>query len=465
MHTIRPPVCVRASRPHRFFLTSPLLSLALLAFLPSALDAQAPTLLLGNSQIPAPTLAQGYTVQPNVSQTASTTTLAYTVTSPPGNLAPVMVSKVLYEAAIPGSATTNITINVSWTGSLYVTQDGNAIPHFTAGYVDSNSPNPQTINTTIQGGLGSFVFTCASLTSETSTITVTINVGNPLGGRKPYINDFDGFGYTDFTVWRPSNGTWYLHSRTPYTSQISWGLNGDVPVPGDYDGDGIADLAVWRPSEGNWYVTLSSTGGQFRVPWGQQGDIPIAGGDYDGDGKTDFAIWRPSTGTWWVILSSTGAVVRTSWGIPGDIPLVGNFDGDAKTDYVIYRPSEGNWYILPSSTGVGRVVSWGAAGDIPVPGDYDRDGITDYAVWRPSEGKWYVFFSVSGSTEVALWGLPGDIPVPGDYNSDGITDFAIWRPSEGNWYVLGSGGQGPNPPVLWGLANDVPIGRILTTAP
>jgi len=41
-------------------------------------------------------------------------------------------------------------------------------------------------------------------------------------------------------------------------------------VPGDYNGDGTTDFAVFRPSAGAWYVN-----GGTSAFWGTTGDIPL----------------------------------------------------------------------------------------------------------------------------------------------------------------------------------------------
>ena len=87
--------------------------------------------------------------------------------------------------------------------------------------------------------------------------------------------DFDGNGVSDFTVYRPSNGTWYMLDPSTQTfSAFNFGIAEDVPIPADYDGDSKADIAVFRPSTSVWYRLNSTNGGFYARLFGQTGDIP-----------------------------------------------------------------------------------------------------------------------------------------------------------------------------------------------
>jgi hypothetical protein len=244
--------------------------------------------------------------------------------------------------------------------------------------------------------------------------------------------DFDGDGKTDLSVFRPSEGNWYLNRSTDGFQVLNWGVSGDVLVPGRYDTDAKTDTAIFRPSNtpgvADFYILNSNGLTATYIEWGNVGDVPVVG-DYDGDGKTDAAVYRPSTGTWFINKSS-GGVTITPFGGAGDVPVVADFDGDGKTDIVIYRSSTTQWLGNLSGGGALNVV-FGAAGDILVPADYDNDNVDNFAVYRPSTGQWRII--VGGSTVVKSWGISTDIPVPGDYDGDGTDDVAVYR--NGTWYV------------------------------
>ncbi len=310
---------------------------------------------------------------------------------------------------------------------------------------DSNRP-PQTVN----GTIGFF--------KTGSPITVSIQGPTPDAVAVRSRADFDGDGKTDLSVFRPSEGNWYLMRSTAGFAALNWGNSTDTLLPGDFDGDGKTDTAIFRadanPANPDFYF-LKSNGFVFSgVSWGVPGDIPISG-DYDGDGKTDAALFRPSDGTWY-ILNSGGSNSVANFGLNGDIPMPFDLENDGKSNLAVYRPSNNTWYIARNSGNPAtnfEAVQYGIAGDMPVPADYDGDNKDDVAMFRPANGTWYIRRSTDGGASFVTWGQAGDVPVPGDYDGDGKDDVSIYR--SGTWYVnrstAGTLIQG------FGLASDKPI--------
>ena len=268
--------------------------------------------------------------------------------------------------------------------------------------------------------------------------------------------DFDGDGKTDLSVFRPSQGNWYLNRSTAGFSVIGWGISTDVLVPGDYDGDGKTDTAVFRatadPAQPDFFVLNSNGFTVSGMSWGIAGDIPVVA-DYDIDAKSDVAVFRPSSNTWYILKSGGGTTV-TVFGQAGDVPVAGNFAGSANADMTLYRSSTNSWVTQIFGGGVLNFVH-GQAGDILVPADYDGDNIDDRAVFRPSTGQWFVLKSTNGTVAITAWGNSTDVPVPGDYDGDGSDDVAIYR--NGQWWLNRSTSG-----VLvasFGIATDKPVPR------
>lgn len=277
-------------------------------------------------------------------------------------------------------------------------------------------------------------------------------------GDVPFVGDFNHDGRSDFGVFRPSKGTYYVDlGRDGWQSgqdlAVGFGIAGDVPFVGDFDGDGFSDFGVFRPSTGWYYVDLGRNGGQagryIAAPFGTKGDIPFAG-DFDGDGKDEFGVYRPSKGTYYVDFGRNGwhpgEDLAVGFGVSGDVPFVGDFDGDGLSDFGVFRPSTGWYYIDLGRNGgqAGRymAVPFGAAGDIPFVGDFYGDGRDEFGVFRPSNGYHYVDVGrdgwKSGEDIARPFGRAGDVPFVGKFNGDARFDFGVFRPTSG-WYYADLG--------------------------
>jgi uncharacterized delta-60 repeat protein len=243
--------------------------------------------------------------------------------------------------------------------------------------------------------------------------------------------DFDGDGKSDISVFRPSNGQWWLNRSSAGVAAVQFGSSSDKLTPGDFTGDGKTDIAFWRASTGEWFVLRSEDGSFFSHPFGTSGDIP-APGDYDLDGKTDEAVFRPSTATWYILRSSGGTTIQ-QFGQSGDVPVVSDYDGDGRADIAIYRVSLGEWWINRSTAGL-IAFQFGNSTDKPVQGDYTGDGKADVALFRPSTGEWFVLRSENQSYYSFPFGTNGDTPAPGDYDGDGKMDATVFRSSNTTWY-------------------------------
>jgi hypothetical protein len=276
-----------------------------------------------------------------------------------------------------------------------------------------------------------------------------VNTQETYFDRAPF--DFDGDGRTDVSVWRSSEGQWYIRRSSDgrWESQ-NFGVSDDLIAPADYDGDGRTDMAIFRPSEGKWYILLSANSELLIQQFGKNGD-QVVPTDYDGDGRADIAVFRPDENRFYILRSSDGQVHSETFDTKGTlIPMSGDMDGDGKADLGVYNPKTGAWQVIVSH-GTERRAGRIEAGGVPVLVDIDGDGRAEIGVYLGKSKLWRFRTSKCiNETESRA----GNIPVIGDYDGDGKVDVGTYE--AGEWQIKQSAS------AIWkslrfGLENDLPI--------
>lgn len=264
--------------------------------------------------------------------------------------------------------------------------------------------------------------------------------------------DFDGDNRTDLSIFRPSNGQWWiLKSGNSENNVFQFGIATDRLTPADYTGDGKWDIAVWRSTNGSWYILRSEDYTYYAFVFGQNGDKPYAD-DFDGDDKADQAIFRPTNGTWYINRSTGGTTIQP-FGISTDAPIPADYDGDGIADISVYRWADDNCWVLRSTGGLQVIkIPDSRTGEKPVVGDFSGDGISDCAIYN--FGGWVHVRSQDGLPSGFFWNADTGILAPGDYDGNGRTDAAYYTPTTGTWHIRLSATQNYFYP--YGLSGDKP---------
>jgi hypothetical protein len=144
-------------------------------------------------------------------------------------------------------------------------------------------------------------------------------------------------------------------------------------VPGNYDGLGYDEIAVYRPSAAEFLVLEpNGTTETLNLGVGNSPDlsslVPVPGA-YDNlayftnnqPERTEAAVYDPIAGVF-TILGPGSKPYTVSGFLPGDIPAPADYLGTGSTQPVVFRPTTGQFV----GAGGATIATFGQSGDIPL---------------------------------------------------------------------------------------------------
>jgi large repetitive protein len=213
------------------------------------------------------------------------------------------------------------------------------------------------------------------LGTPNSSIPVAAHFDANPPGQAADVNAPDEVGV--FTINASGQGVWTILTSKSSTYSVMFGQTGDIPVPGDYDGVGYDEIAVYRPSTGQFLVdepngsteTITIPGIGVGTP-DLSSLVPVPGGydnaNYFAAGQAqrdDAAVYDPNTGAY-TILGLNGVVYTVSSGFQaGDIPVPADYAGNGTAQPTVFRPSTGQFLAVGGTV----IATFGqSSGDIPL---------------------------------------------------------------------------------------------------
>jgi uncharacterized protein YneR len=235
------------------------------------------------------------------------------------------------------------------------------------------------------------------------------------------------------------NGVWNLDYNFDQAVENSFnlGTTQDISIVGDWNGDGFSDAGIFRPSTGWWYFDYNLDGivdKSFR--YGGVGD-QIIQGDWQGTGRDGIAIFRPASGYWYFDYNLDGIIDNSfRYGGVGDQIIQGDWQGTGRDGIAIFRPASGYWYFDYNLDGiVDKSFRYGGVGDQIIQGDWQGTGRDGIAIFRLASGYWYFDYNLDGVIDKSFrYGGSTDQIIKGDWDGNGSDGIAIFRPSTGYWY-------------------------------